>query len=123
MKHAVRKFTVAAAIAGLSLGAWAQTYTSPATSTPKATGSSTTQAESDFQAAQAKCNALAGIEKNDCLAKAKAAYDQPQKAQLNSGQSGATGATGQAGTSAGASGGASGSAGANSGTSSSSTEK
>jgi uncharacterized membrane protein YgcG len=110
-----RRLIIAVAISGLSLGAFAQaTQTAPmaapppkpsATAIPQQSGDSA-QADSDYQAAQAKCNAVPDVEKASCLSKAKQAFDQ-QKGQSSSGNTGASG---------GSTGGTSGSSGSNSGT-------
>jgi hypothetical protein len=71
--------------------------------------SPTAQADSDYLAAQAKCNVLTGAEKTECLAKAKATFDQ-QKGQSSSGQSGAVSGS-ASGTASGGMGGTNGSSG------------
>jgi len=101
-----RRLIIAVAISGLSLGAFAQaTQTAPmAAPPPKPSATAippsgdSAQADSDYQLAQAKCNALSDTEKATCLSKAKLAYDQ-QKGQPSSGNTGASGGTsGSSGT-------------------------
>ena len=84
MRHSLLQLACAAAIGALALSAQAQ-YSAPApaaqpaspsASAPKMTADAKTQADSAFETAQAKCNALSGDAKTTCLNDAKAARDR-----------------------------------------------
>jgi len=88
MKNSLLQLACAAAIGALSLSAQAQ-YSAPAPATqPASPAASTTspstssqmgtdaKADADYKAAQAKCNALTGDAKANCLNDAKAAHDR-----------------------------------------------
>ena len=88
MRHSLLQLACAAAIGALALSAQAQ-YSAPTPATtqpasPAATAPATPsmgtdvkgQAEADYKAALAKCNALTGDAKANCLNDAKAARDR-----------------------------------------------
>jgi len=90
-----RQLLIASAIGVMSFGAHAQatpettstpSMAPPAASTPKMSGDIDSQAASQYEAAQAACNAQTGAAKAACLQDAKSAYDRA----IGSNQPGAT---------------------------------
>ena len=116
MRHSLLQLACAAAIGALALSAQAQ-YSAPTPAatqpaSPSAAPSTSSkmnpdaakQADADFQAAQAKCNALTGDAKTTCLNDAKAAYDRALGQTTTDAQAASPGAAPGGGGSAGAQG-------------------
>src|SRR5438128_1930597 len=113
MKLSMRELICAAALGTLALGAHAEM-----TGASKTTGAADTdmraQADADYKAAKAACDAKTGTDKANCLKNAKASYDRSLSG-LKAGDTSGNAPGGTAGATGGTSSGPTGSEGTSSG--------